>query len=76
MLTSFVSKALAAVFSGLPGREKIWNPGIRFPEIFASSRKIFTDFVKKKFEMKFLKKIFEVFVVNRQSSYVIGRPIH
>ena len=47
------------------------NPGMRFPGNFASLWEIFTDFLKKKnFEMKFLKKIFEAFVVNRQSSYV------
>ena len=52
-------------------------PGKRFPGNFASSREIFTDFLKKKiFEMKFLKKIFEVFVVNRQSSYIKARPTH
>ena len=39
------------------------NPGMRFPGNFASSWEIFTDFLKKKnFEMKFQKKIFEVFV--------------
>ena len=52
------------------------NPGMRFPANFASSREIFTDFLKKNFEMKFLKKIFEVFTVNRQSSYVKARPSH
>ena len=29
------------------GREKMGNPGMRFPENFASSREIFTDFLKK-----------------------------
>ena len=31
---------------------------------------------KKNVEMKFLKKFFEVFVVNQQSSYVKARPTH
>ena len=52
------------------------NPGMRFPGNFASSWEIFTDFLKKNFEMKFLKKTIEVFVVNRQSSYVKARPTH
>ena len=53
------------------------NPGMRFPRNFASLWEIFTDFLKKKFfEIKFLKKIFEVFVVNWQSSYVKARPTH
>ena len=39
---------------------KMGNPGMRFPENFASSWEIFTNFLKKNFEMKFLKKIFEV----------------
>ena len=52
------------------------NPGMRFPENFASSWEIFTNFLKKKFEMKLLKKIFEVFEVNRQSSNVKARPTH
>ena len=43
------------------------NPGMRFPGNFASSWEIFTDF---------LKKIVEVFAVNRQSSYVKARPTH
>ena len=42
----------------------------------SDSWEIFTNFLKKNFEMKFLNKIFEVFVVNRQSSYVKARPTH
>ena len=52
------------------------NPGMRFPGNFASLWEIFTNFLKKNFEMKFLKKIFEVFVVNRQSSYVKAEATH
>ena len=52
------------------------NPGMRFPGNFASSQEIFIDFLKKNCEMKFLKTIFEVFVVSRQSSYVIASPTH
>ena len=53
------------------------NPGMRFPGNFASSWEIFTDFLKKKiFDKKFMKKISEIFVVNRQSSYVKARPTH
>ena len=51
-----------------PGREKMGNPRMRFPGNFTSSREIFTDFQKKK--------IVEVFVVNRQSSYLKARPTH
>ena len=53
------------------------NSGMRFLGNFASLWKIFTDFLNKKnCEMKFLKTIFEVFVVSRQSSYVIVSPTH
>ena len=37
---------------------------------------IFSPIFQKKFEMKFLKTIFKVFVVNRESSYVKARPTH
>ena len=52
------------------------NPAMRFPGNFGSLWEIFTDFLKKNFEMKFLKNIFEVFVLNRQPSYVKARPTH
>ena len=29
------------------GQEKMWNPGMTFPGNLASSREIFTDFLKK-----------------------------